>query len=82
MNENPADGYVRVGYRSKCQICNEVLSAATEEGLREAHVEHLTHDLTDYCEREVDAGRMVRVIRDGQTLYREVADTAGEERDQ
>ena len=57
---------------SGCTICDAVLSGASEEALKEAHVEHLTAHLTDYCERQVAEGRMIRVERDGHTLYREV----------
>lgn len=62
-------------YRSGCPLdgCGLILSAASPDALKQAHIEHLTAHLTDYCEREVEAGRMVRVERDGKTLYREVA---------
>jgi hypothetical protein len=43
-------------------------------------VEHLTAHLYEHMEAEVDAGRAVRVIRDGQTLYRFVDDVVVKDR--
>jgi hypothetical protein len=65
-------------YRLGCGICGAVLSAASEAALNDTHVDHLAGHLTDYCEDEVAAGRMVRVERDGETLYREVKPGAHE----
>lgn len=60
-------------FRSACPMCELMLSALSQEELSQAHVDHLTKHLEDYCEEECEAGRMERVVRDGKTLYREVA---------
>lgn len=60
-----------IGYRNQCGFCDEMLSAATEEALKQAHIDHLTKHLLDYFEDECEAGRYERVERDGRTLYRE-----------